>query len=76
MGVFYWLKVYFSHECLAASDDFDCIGASKCCGQFNVSLYIYISREDDIAVLIQNLDGGAERAGASCKRVTIKIQDG
>ena len=66
----------FSYECLAASDDFNRIGASERRGQFNVSLYIYISREDNIAVLIQNLDGGAERTVTRSQGVAVKIEDG
>ena len=66
----------FSHECLAASDDFNRIGASERRGQFNVTLYIYISRVYDIAVLIQNLDGGAERTVTRCQGVAVKIEDG
>ena len=66
----------FSHECLATSDDFNRIGASERRGQFNVTLYIYISRVYDIAVLIQNLDGGAERTVTRCQGVAVKIEDG
>ena len=75
-----WAKIVlqrdFSHKSLTASDDFDGIGASECRGQFNVTLYIYISREDDIAVFIQKLDGGAERAVTRSQGVAVKIEDG
>ena len=65
----------FSHECLAASDDFDGIGASECRGQFNITLYIYISREDDVVILIQKLDGGAERVVTSRQCVTVEVEN-
>ncbi len=75
-----WAKIVlqrdFSYECLAASDDFDGIGASERRGKFNVTLYIYISREDDIAVFIQKLDGGAQRAVTRSQGVAVKIEDG
>ena len=66
----------FSHECLAASDDFDGIGASECRGQFKITLYIYISREDYVVILIQKLDGGAERSITRSQGVAVKIEDG
>lgn len=59
-----WAKIVlqgdFSLESLVAADELDGVGAGEGRGQFDVAFYIYKCREYDSAVLIQQLNGGAE----------------
>ena len=72
-----WAKIVLQGdlalEDLAAAEDLDGVGAGEGGGKVDVALYIYKSREHDIIVLIQQLDGGAECARACRQCVTIYI---
>ena len=66
----------FSYEGLAAAEELDGVGASEGRGQLDVAFYIYKGREYDSAILIQQLDGGAEGVGAGRQRMAVEIEDG
>ena len=67
------LEINCTLEGLGTADDTDGVGAAEGGRQVDVAFYIYISREDDRAVLIQELDGGAKCVVARRQRVTVKI---
>ena len=76
MGIFLCLQGDFSLEGLATAEDTYSVGAREGRGQLDVAFYIYKGREYDSAILIQQLDGGAEGVGAGRQRMAIEIEDG